>query len=214
MLKKDQTDINYQQYSLHVGSCIVPVDGVGRISYGHSVYHTSPFRSITCILFPQTIFFHLILYLLFPCLFWSSKKRNEVTAAIRRAVKHHEKDLAINLKSDPKSFWKYITSKTSSLIGTDAGEFETDKEKAEILNASSFEVFIKQDTTGAQLSCLQSTNIPIPMEKTHISEETILCKMQLLGVHKAWGHDDLHPKFIEECYSEICYPLVKIFNNH
>ena len=56
----------------HVGSGIVPVDGVGRITYGHCLYHVSPFRSITCILFPQSIFLHLILYLLFPRLFRSS----------------------------------------------------------------------------------------------------------------------------------------------
>ena len=33
------------------------VDGVGRISYGHCLYYASPFCSITCILFPQSIFF-------------------------------------------------------------------------------------------------------------------------------------------------------------
>ena len=118
------------------------------------------------------------------------KKRNKVTAGIRRAVKHHEKDLASNLKSEPKAFWKYIKSKTSfqkqvHLLRTDAGEFETDKKKAEILHASFSEVFIKEDTTGAQLPCLQSTDIPIPIEKIHINEETILCKMQLLDGHKA-----------------------------
>ena len=53
----------------HAGSVIVPVDGIGRISYGHCLYHASPFRSITCILFPLSIFLHLILYLLFPRLF-------------------------------------------------------------------------------------------------------------------------------------------------
>ena len=58
--------------SSHVGSGIVPVDGVGRISYGRCLYHASPLCSITCILFYQSIFIHLILYLLFPRFFWSS----------------------------------------------------------------------------------------------------------------------------------------------
>ena len=31
-------------------------------------------------------------------------------AAVRGAVKHYEKDLASNLESDPKSFWKYVKS--------------------------------------------------------------------------------------------------------
>ena len=38
-----------QSSSSHVGSGIVPVDGVGRILYGHCLYHVSPFCSITCI---------------------------------------------------------------------------------------------------------------------------------------------------------------------
>ena len=94
----------------------------------------------------------------------------------------------------------------------DAGQFETDKEKAEILNASFSEIFIKEYTTGAELPCLQSPHIPIPTKKIQLSEKTILCKMQLLDVHKPWGPDDLHPKLIKECSSEICYPLVKILN--
>ena len=58
--------------SFHVGSGIVPVNRLGQISYGHCLYHSLPFCSITCILFHQSIFLHLILYLLSPCLFRSS----------------------------------------------------------------------------------------------------------------------------------------------
>ena len=58
--------------SSHFGSGIVPVDGVGRILYGHCLYHASPFCSIRCIFFHQSIFLHLILYLLFPRLFQPS----------------------------------------------------------------------------------------------------------------------------------------------
>ena len=47
--------------SSQVGSDIVPVDGVGRISFGHCLYHASPFCLVTCILFHQSIFLHLIL---------------------------------------------------------------------------------------------------------------------------------------------------------
>ena len=53
----------------YVGSGIVPVDGAGGISHRHCLYHASPFRSITCILFHQSIFLHLILYLLFHVCF-------------------------------------------------------------------------------------------------------------------------------------------------
>ena len=58
--------------SSHIRSGIVPLYRVGRISYGHCLYHASPVCLITCILFHQSIFLHLILYLLFPRLFRSS----------------------------------------------------------------------------------------------------------------------------------------------
>ena len=50
--------------SSHVGCGIVAVDKVGLILYGHCLYYASPFCSITCILFHQPIFLHLILRLL------------------------------------------------------------------------------------------------------------------------------------------------------
>ena len=53
------TNFAHNSYHIisHVGSGIVPVDGVGRISYGHRLYHASPFFSITCISFPGLFFF-------------------------------------------------------------------------------------------------------------------------------------------------------------
>ena len=49
-----------------------PIDGVGRISCGHYLYHASPFCSITCILFHRSSFLHFVLYLFYPRLFRSS----------------------------------------------------------------------------------------------------------------------------------------------
>ena len=54
-----------------LGLGTVPVDGVRQISYSHCLNHALPFSFITYLFFHQSIFFHLILYLLFPSLFWS-----------------------------------------------------------------------------------------------------------------------------------------------
>ena len=51
--------------TLHHITCWIrycPRREVGRISYDHCLYHASPFCPITCILFLQSIFLHLILY--------------------------------------------------------------------------------------------------------------------------------------------------------
>ena len=59
-----------QSSSSHFGFGVIPVDGVGRISYGHCLFHASPFRSITCIVaYSFTTPFFFIFYLFFPRLF-------------------------------------------------------------------------------------------------------------------------------------------------
>ena len=110
------------------------------------------------------------------------KKRNKATAAIRQAVKHHEKNLTNNLKTDPKSFWKYVKSKTScpkkvGSLRTDAGEFETDEEKAEVLNESFAKVFTNEDTAESQLLNLKTAILNVPMDKININEELIFNKI-------------------------------------
>ena len=77
--------------SSQVGSGIVPVDGVGQISCSHCLYHASLFCSITCILFHQSIFLHLILYLLFPHLFrsFSCSTRYATTAHFKFQSLHY-----------------------------------------------------------------------------------------------------------------------------
>jgi len=42
-----------------------PVDGVGRISYGHGFHHFLPHISIPCILHYQSIFLHFFFFLVF-----------------------------------------------------------------------------------------------------------------------------------------------------
>ena len=49
------------------------------------------------------------------------------------------------------------------------------------------------------------------MDKININEDLIFNKSKQLDLHKAWVPDDLHPKLIRECSSEICYPLKMIF---
>ena len=45
------------------------------------------------------------------------------------------------------------------------------------------------------------------MEKIGITEEHVFAKVQIFNENKAGGSNDMHPKVIEECISEISYPL-------
>ena len=69
-----------------------------------------------------------------------AKARNQVKWDSRKMIKAKEAKLAIESKTNPKSFFKYVASKTqhkeniSNLTKQDGSLTETDKEKASVLN--------------------------------------------------------------------------------
>ena len=62
-----QKQLDQRSSSWNVGSGVVPFDEAGWISHGHCLYHASPFCSITCILFHQSIFLCFILCFFILC---------------------------------------------------------------------------------------------------------------------------------------------------
>ena len=68
------------------------------------------------------------------------KYQNRAVAEIRKAKKSFEKQLSVNIKSDPKSFYAYVRSKSKTktkvgpLIDSKNMQVEEDKQMCEILN--------------------------------------------------------------------------------
>ena len=142
------------------------------------------------------------------------KKRNVVTAKIRKAVKNYEDALAKDIKTNSRPFWKYIKSKTKyqqevSYFKIGNIRYINDIDKAQILNETFSKVFVTEDDTNLPL--LQTNKIQVPMNKIEITEEQIAIKALLLDEHKAWGPDDIHPKILKECISQLKYPLQQLF---
>ncbi|XP_072037662.1 uncharacterized protein [Amphiura filiformis] len=81
------------------------------------------------------------------------RARNAASKEVRFAKKSFEKKLAADIKKNPKSFWKYVRSKTKTKTGIhdlekEDGSFaHTDEDKAEILNKFFASVFTDEDTT-------------------------------------------------------------------
>ena len=68
------------------------------------------------------------------------KARNEAKRQIKKAVREHEKKIACESKTNPKSFWKYVNTKLkrttgiNNLMKPDGTLTDSDSEKANILN--------------------------------------------------------------------------------
>ena len=130
-------------------------------------------------------------------------------------MKKHEKELTTNIKSKPKSFWKYTKSKTRyqkqvCTLTSELAQHVTDDEKAQALNDAFSSVFVKEDCTHSP--CLEETDTNIPMEEITVNEELILHKIKLLNEHKAWKPDNVHPKLLKEYAGDLAVPLSKIFD--
>ena len=144
------------------------------------------------------------------------KARNEATREVRKAKKSFEKKLADEIKADPKSFWKYVRSKTkvkrgvSDLTREDGSTAHTDDEKADELN----KFFCSVSTIE------NDENIPEPEMKhdgtkltdVKVLKEDVEEKLANLNPAKSPGPDGLHPRVLKEVAEEIAVPLTMIFN--
>ena len=78
------------------------------------------------------------------------KARNQARRATRQAMKHFEKEVA---KTNPKTFHKYVNSKTKVRTGIGVLEVDnvtsiSDEEKASTLNKYFSSVYTKEDMTS------------------------------------------------------------------
>jgi len=107
----------------------------------------------------------------------------------RRLKCNYEEDLAINIKDNPKAFWKYVNSKLKT-------EFPVD----------TLRVFHK---------CEYLSNVPLFPDIfkgliSHISEDDAYNKLCSLDINKSPGPDFWHPRFFKEAL-ELTKPLSVLF---
>ena len=141
-------------------------------------------------------------------------KRNIATAAVRNAQRNYEKRLAENIKTDPKSFWKLVRSKThtKSTIGElqkENGEVATtDEDKAEALNNHYRKVFTTEDTST--IPVLKQRFVST-LDTIVIDQSTVDQQLQSLKTNCAAGPDGLPSLILKEAHAELAIPLSKIF---
>ena len=146
----------------------------------------------------------------------ATKEKLELRQLTRNLCTNFEKDLAYNIKKEPKAFWRYVNSKMKSrqtindLVDPSGTLIHGNEEKANLLNDYFSSVFTREDTS----------NVPTP--KTHpagqevttmvITQEKVQKKLAKLKTSKTPGPDGLHPRVLQETSNSLSKPLSIIFN--
>lgn len=149
------------------------------------------------------------------------RSRNRVKAQIRKHQKNVEKNIAIEAKKNPKRFWAYVRTKTSTKQGipqlerknTDepTKETTTDKEKAEELSSYFASVFTKE--LDGPLPDPPVYDIRNRIQDINITEEVVCKKLKKLDINKSYGPDRVPPVVLQKLADVLTTPLTIIFQN-
>jgi len=142
--------------------------------------------------------------------------RDSATQTVREAKYSYEKSLADNIKTDNKSFWRYVKSKTktkdgiSDLIMEDGSLSKSDEEKANVLNQFFASVFTREDLNNVPTleDRLSSDDV---LSDIDITEEMVLKILTDLNVTKSPGPDGIHNKVLHELRDILSKPLARFF---
>ena len=144
-----------------------------------------------------------------------STKRAKLTNLVIQSKQNFENKIIADAKTNPKSIWSYVKSKTKSKAGIqclkteDGTMVSDDKDKADLFNEffasvfteESFEDFPKiSDNTG---DTLQDINITLDKVTKLIGS---------LNESKAAGPDGIHARVLKECKTSVSVALFDIFN--
>ncbi|CAM4672926.1 unnamed protein product [Lepidochelys kempii] len=135
---------------------------------------------------------------------------------IRRAKSHLELQLARDVKSKKKSFFRYVGNKKKAKesVGpllNEGGNLVTEEvEKANVLNAFFASVFTNK--VSSQTAALGITKWGRDGQPS-VEIEVVRDYLEKLDVHKSMGPDELHPRVLKELAAVIAEPLAIIFEN-
>ena len=144
-----------------------------------------------------------------------ARARNHARSACRKAVRLYEKDIASQIKQNPKQFWRYVKSKLKVRQGVPNLEreygtlTETDFAKAEVLNYFFKKVFTLED--DSELPNVEQMRVIHPSQEVTFTEDDIEGLLSKLNIAKSAGPDGLHPRILKDLSVQLAQPLFILF---
>ena len=144
------------------------------------------------------------------------RDRNVAIKELRRSKRKFEERLAENIKSDGKTFFRYVRSKVGfkEKIGPlkdDQGvSVDDDKAMGEILNKFFSSVVTRNDNQSqVSGSCVELSDERD--QELWITEELIVRHIGKLKDNKAAGTDELGSSFIKRLAGSLALPMMMLF---
>ena len=147
------------------------------------------------------------------------RMRNKVKNMIKYTRKQKQKQISGYIINNPKAFWKYTKSKSSSAISslhmnpsdTNSITVDNSKVKANILNEYFASVFTTKP--NGEFCELEQRDID-EQSQIHIRKLEVKKLLNELKTCKSPGPDGLHPRLLHELANQVYLPLSKIFERH
>jgi hypothetical protein len=148
--------------------------------------------------------------------------RNLAKGLIRDFHRQVEKQIAKQVKTNPKKFWAHVNCKTKVrndipelVISTeqDGSVRKTSNvlERAEKMSEYFSSVYTQEPDDEINI---ESCELVLPkLSVMTVTEELVLKKLLNLNSSKSPGPDNIHPRVLKEIGKEICTPLTMLFNN-
>jgi hypothetical protein len=135
---------------------------------------------------------------------------------INKARSNLEDDVCRDIDSNPKMFWKYVSSKRKTqeripnLVNANGTKTTTDHQKSEVL-AEAFSSVFTLEPSG-ELPVFDVTRSSTAMPDLIINPEEVTTRLKALKPGKSAGPDGLHPRLLRETAEEISTQLARIYN--